>query len=96
MEKEFWAFLKSYEATSLSGIPYSFEILKKLRFLKMDLPHLKTLTQAGGKLNDDLNREFSLFCQNNNKRFFVMYGQTEASPRMSYLPPEYSISKLGN
>jgi long-chain acyl-CoA synthetase len=96
IEKEFWAFLKSYGATSLSGIPYSFEILKKLRFFKMDLPYLKTLTQAGGKLNDNLNRQFALFCQGNDKRFFVMYGQTEASPRMSYLLPEYSISKLGS
>ena len=96
MEKEFWTFLKSYEATSLSGIPYSFEILKKLRFFKMDFPYLKTLTQAGGKLNDNLNREFALFCQENDKRFFVMYGQTEASPRMSYLLPEYSITKLGS
>jgi long-chain acyl-CoA synthetase len=96
MEKGFWAFLKSYEATSLSGIPYSFEILKKLRFFKMDFPYLKTLTQAGGKLNENLNREFALFCQENDKRFFVMYGQTEASPRMSFLLPEYSISKLGS
>ncbi len=96
IEKEFWAFLKSYGATSLSGIPYSFEILKKLRFFKMDFPYLKTLTQAGGKLNDNLNRQFALFCQGNDKRFFVMYGQTEASPRMSYLLPEYSISKLGS
>ena len=96
MEKKFWTFLQSNAATSLSGIPYSFEILKKLRFFKMDLPHLKTLTQAGGKLNNDLNREFSVFCQNNGKRFFVMYGQTEATARMSYLPPEFSISKLGS
>ena len=96
VEKEFWTFLKSNAATSLSGIPYSFEILKKLRFLKMDLPHLKTLTQAGGKLDDDLNREFSVFCRDNDKRFFVMYGQTEASPRMGYLPYEYSISKLSS
>jgi acyl-coenzyme A synthetase/AMP-(fatty) acid ligase len=96
MEKEFWAFLKSYEATSLSGIPYSFEILKKLRFFKMDFPYLKTLTQAGGKLNDALNREFSEYCLKSNKRFFVMYGQTEATARMSYLPPEYSIKKLGS
>jgi long-chain acyl-CoA synthetase len=96
MNKKFWTFLKSYKATSLSGIPYSFDILKKLRFFELDLPYLKTITQAGGKLNDNLNRELSVFCQNNDKRFFVMYGQTEASPRMSYLPPEHSISKLGS
>ncbi|MBC8551234.1 MAG: AMP-binding protein [Candidatus Brocadiales bacterium] len=96
MEKKFWPFLKTYKATSLSGIPYSFEILKKLRFFNMDLPYLKTITQAGGKLNDDLNRECSDFCKKTCKRFFVMYGQTEATARMSYLPPEYSISKLGS
>jgi long-chain acyl-CoA synthetase len=96
MQKEFWSFLKSNDATSLSGIPYSFEMLKKLRFLSMDLPSLKTVTQAGGKLNDELNREFSEYCINSNKRFYVMYGQTEATARMSFLPPEYSIEKLGS
>ena len=96
MEKEFWSFLKTYKATSLSGIPYSFEILKKLRFFNMDLTHLKTITQAGGKLNDDLNREFSEFSKKSGKRFFVMYGQTEATARMSYLPHEQSITKLGS
>ena len=96
LEREFWSFLKTYKATSLSGIPYSFEILKKLRFFKMNLPYLKTITQAGGKLNDDLNLEFSEFCKNKGKCFFVMYGQTEATARMSYLPHEYSITKLGS
>lgn len=96
MEKEFWSFLKEGKATSVSGIPYSFEILKKLRFFKMDLPHLKTITQAGGKLNDDLNREYSEFCRKSGKQFFVMYGQTEATARMSYLPPEFSLEKLGS
>ena len=96
LEKEFWSFLKSEKATSLSGIPYSFEILKKLRFMNMDLPHLKTITQAGGKLNDALNKEFSEYGKSNGKRFFVMYGQTEATARMSYLPPDRSIEKLGS
>lgn len=95
-EKNFWSFLKTYKATSLSGIPYSFEILKKLRFFNMDLPYLKTITQAGGKLNDDLNRNFSEFSKQSGKHFFVMYGQTEATARMSYLPHEQSISKLGS
>ena len=51
----------------------------------MDIPHLKTITQAGGKLNDDLNLEFSKFCKKEGKRFFVMYGQTEAISRISIL-----------
>ena len=95
-EKEFWNFLKKEKATSLSGVPYTFEILKKLRFTKMSLPHLKTLTQAGGKMNLDLNKTFAEFCKEHKKRFIVMYGQTEATARMSYLPNEYSLSKLGS
>lgn len=95
-EKDFWAFLKAQKATSLSGVPYTFEMLKKLRFTKMDLPYLNTLTQAGGKMNIGLNKEFAEFCHSNDKRLFVMYGQTEATARMSYLPHEKSLSKLGS
>ncbi len=96
MEKEFWNFLKTQKATSMSGVPYTYEILKKLRFFRMELSSLNTLTQAGGKLNNELNKEFSEFCMQANKRFFVMYGQTEATARMSYLPHQYSLSKLGS
>ncbi|VAW20707.1 Long-chain-fatty-acid--CoA ligase [hydrothermal vent metagenome] len=96
MEKEFWSFLKEQRASSLSGVPYTFEILKKLHFFRMDLSSITTLTQAGGKLHDELNKELSEFCFHSKKRFFVMYGQTEATARMSYLPPEYSLAKLGS
>jgi long-chain acyl-CoA synthetase len=96
IEKEFWSFLKTEKATSLSGVPYTYEILKKLNFFLFELPFLTTLTQAGGKLNIDLNKEFTEFCTRTNKRFFVMYGQTEATARMSYLPHDLAISKLGS
>jgi len=96
MEKEFWHFLKTEKATSLSGVPYTYEMLKRLRFFRMDLPHLKTMTQAGGKLNIELSKEFAEHCQATNKRFFVMYGQTEATARMSYLPHQQSVSKAGS
>jgi long-chain acyl-CoA synthetase len=96
LEREFWAFLKKEEPTSLSGVPYTYEILKKLRFFRMDLPSLKTLTQAGGKMNNDLNKEFVEFCFESNKRLFVMYGQTEATARMSYLPHGQALTKLGS
>lgn len=96
MEKEFWAFLRREKATTMSGVPYTYEILKKLRFFQMDLPSLTTLTQAGGKLNLELNKEFAEFCMANKKRFFVMYGQTEATARMSYLPHDQALSKLGS
>ena len=95
-EKDFWTFLREQKVTSLSGVPYTFEMLKKLRFTRMDLPSLTTLTQAGGKMNYELNKEFAEFCISSNKRLFVMYGQTEATARMSYLPHEQALSKLGS
>lgn len=82
---QFWAFLKEKKATSLSGVPYIYEMLKRLRFLKMDLPYLKTLTQAGGRLSPTLAEEFSKKLSDQNKKFFIMYGQTEATARISYL-----------
>lgn len=54
MEKEFWNMLKEQKATSMSGVPYTFEMLHRLRFQRMNLPDLRTITQAGGKLNDNL------------------------------------------
>lgn len=96
MEKEFWQFLKNEKATSLSGVPYTYEMLKRLRFFRMDFPSLTTLTQAGGKLSVELNKEFVEYCVASNKRFIVMYGQTEATARMSYVPFERAIEKLGS
>lgn len=96
MERDFWPFLREQKATSMSGVPYTFEILKKLRFFNTDSPFIKTITQAGGKLNNELNRELSQYCQKFDKKLFIMYGQTEATARMSYLPPEFSLSKIGS
>jgi acyl-coenzyme A synthetase/AMP-(fatty) acid ligase len=96
MEKAFWEQLRTYGATTFGGVPYSYEILKKLRFSRMELPSLKCLTQAGGKLSPDLALEFATICEQKGIRFFAMYGQTEATARMSYLPSEYSISKASS
>ncbi len=96
MEKGFWVMLKSERATTFGGVPYVYEMLKKLRFARMDLPSLRVLTQAGGKMNSDLAKEFATICADKGIRFFVMYGQTEATARMSYLPSEYAITKAGS
>ena len=96
MEKEFWNFFHNENATSISGVPFTYEILKKLRFFKMDLPSLKTITQAGGKLNSNLIKEYAEYCELTNKRFFAMYGQTEATARMSYLPSNMAFEKANS
>ncbi|MER2121801.1 MAG: AMP-binding protein [Solibacillus sp.] len=86
MEKSFWKFVKEHMATSIAGVPFTYQMLQRIGFTKMDLPHLKVMTQAGGRLNKKLVRQFGEFALANNKRFYVMYGQTEAAPRMSYIP----------
>lgn len=96
MEREFWEFFKSNEATSFGGVPYTYEMLKKLRFFRMDLPSLRTMTQAGGKLSPELHREFAEYAAQHKKQFVVMYGQTEATARMAYLPYEKSLEKYGS
>lgn len=93
MEKEFWTFFKEQGATSIAGVPYSYQMLKRLRLQRMELPTLKVMTQAGGKLSADLVLEFSQWAHQTNRKFFVMYGQTEATARMSYLPDGKSIEK---
>lgn len=85
-QREFWTFLKEQQATSMAGVPYTWEMLKRLRFFRMDLPSVKTMTQAGGKLNADLALEYIQNAKASGKKFIVMYGQTEATARMSYLP----------
>lgn len=96
LQKEFWSFFKQQAATSFGGVPYTYEMLKRLRFSRMDLPSLKTMTQAGGKLSPELHREFAEHARASGRRFFVMYGQTEATARMSYLPHEKSLEKCGS
>lgn len=96
MQKEFWTLFKQYNITSFGGVPYIYEMLERLRFRRMNLPSLKTMTQAGGKLSPELHREFAKYAVENNKRFIVMYGQTEATARMSYLPHSESLNKCGS
>ena len=95
-EKKFWEFFENARATSFGGVPYTYEMLKKLRFFRMKLPSLRTMTQAGGKLVPELHKEFAEYAQKEGKQFIVMYGQTEATARMGYLPAEKSLEKYGS
>jgi long-chain acyl-CoA synthetase len=96
MERCFWEIIKINRATTFGGVPYLYEILKKLRFGQMDLPSLRYITQAGGKLSRELSVEFADICEQKGIRFYTMYGQTEATARMSYLPWEYASKKAGS
>lgn len=92
----FWKFFKEQEATSFTGVPFSYEILDKMRFTRMTLPHLELLTQGGGKMPEGLNIKFAEYCRENGKRWIATYGMSEGTARMAWLPPQYALSKVGS
>lgn len=96
MQKEFWEFFKGEGATSFGGVPYTYEMLDRLRFFRMDLPTLRYSTQAGGKLTPELHKKFAEYAKDRGIKFIVMYGQCEATARMGYLPADKSIEKYGS
>ncbi len=96
MQKGFWEFFAQEKATSFGGVPYTYEMLDKLRFFQMDLPSLRYMTQAGGKLDPELHKKFAEYARESGRKFIVMYGQTEATARMAYLPAEKAIEKCGS
>ena len=90
---KFWQFFDENEATSFSGVPYHFEMLRKIGFKRLEQGNLKKVCQAGGAMSNQLAKELAEFFSERNIKFFMMYGQTEASPRISYLSPGKAVSK---
>jgi acyl-CoA synthetase (AMP-forming)/AMP-acid ligase II len=96
VKREFWDELRQNRCTSLAGVPYMFEMLRRVGFERMELPHLRTLTQAGGKLGNEMILQFHRWMSARNGNLTVMYGQTEATARIACLPPELLPQKVGS
>jgi acyl-CoA synthetase (AMP-forming)/AMP-acid ligase II len=94
LSREFWRACKRHRATSMAGVPRQYEMLARIRW---NAPRfgISTLTQAGGRLSADLVRHFHAQLETDG-RFYVMYGQTEATARISVLPPERLADKPGS
>ena len=87
--------LRARACTGLAGVPSTYQILlRKSRFKELEFPDLRWLQQAGGKLPNSCIREILEAFP--DVRFYVMYGQTEGTARLSYLPPERLADKLGS
>lgn len=97
VQQGFWDFFHREKATSLSGVPDTYAILRRLRLFEAPPPPaLTALTQAGGKLPTTLQLEIGRWAQQYGVKFTVMYGQTEATARMSYLPHGRCLEKPGS
>ena len=86
IEKKFWDLTIKNKITNLNGVPYFYEILNRIGLKKLnELKKLRFLTQAGGGLDQNIFLSLKNYCHKNKKLLYLMYGQTEASPRISYI-----------
>ena len=87
MEKE--------RVTGLAGVPSNFTILlRKSALRKYKLSKLRYVTQAGAALTPEMIKEFTTIFP--KIKFYVMYGQTEATARLTYLAPKFLNKKIGS
>lgn len=85
---QFLQWLDEAGCTNLSGVPYSYEIYERLGLRNQALKSLRLMTAAGGRLPPDTVRRYDRYLREKSGEFFVMYGQTEATARIAYLPPK--------
>ncbi|MFF4276919.1 AMP-binding protein [Streptomyces sp. NPDC001536] len=89
----FWEEFRTGRGTSLAGVPYTFDLLDRVGFEQMELPHLRRVTQAGGRLAPERVARYAELGARSGWQVFVMYGQTEATARMAYLPPHLAAER---
>lgn len=88
LSREFWQTFREHEISCLYGVPYSYEMLLKLKLARLPLNSLRFFAVAGGKLAPKRVTEINQWCLAQQKLFYVMYGQTEATARIGVLAPE--------
>ena len=96
LDEEFWDVFENEHVTAFHGVHGSYDILDRMDLFCEDFPDLKLMTQAGGKLSRDLQRVLGQYAKDYGKRFIIMYGQSEATAAISYLPGEKTLDKPGS
>jgi acyl-CoA synthetase (AMP-forming)/AMP-acid ligase II len=93
IEPAFWVLFRRTRATSFAGVPYTFDLLDRVGFAELELPDLRYVTQAGGRLDPETVRRYAELGERDGWQLYVMYGQTEATARMAYLPPDLATTR---
>ncbi len=96
VQRSFWDAVQQHRCTSLAGVPYTYQLLERVGYRAMELPTLLTMQQAGGALDRSLTTIYAQHMRTKGGRLFVMYGQTEATARIAYVPPDRLTDKLGS
>ncbi len=96
MDEEFWDLFENEHITAFHGVPATYGMLYRLNIFCEDFPDLRLMTQAGGKLGRELQLFYAGYAGDYNKRFVIMYGQSEATAAISYLPADKALEKPGS
>lgn len=88
----FWGLVRTHRVTGFAGVPHTFDLLERAGFADMHVPSLRYITQAGGRLAPERVRRYAELGARRGWELVVMYGQTEATARMAYLPPALAAS----
>ena len=86
-----WELAATASATSFAGVPYTFDLLDRVSFAERDLPCLRYVTCAGGRLAPDRVRHWAQVGRRRGWDLVVMYGQTEATARIAVLPAAFAV-----
>lgn len=93
---DFWSDFLQHKATDFSGVPFQYEMILRSGTPPGVFEQIECMTQAGGRLEPDKTCRFLELAATFGFLYFTMYGQTEATPRISYVPPDFATSKLGS
>lgn len=95
-QREFRSVLENFGVTNLPGVPFSYSMYERMGLVEKPTGALRSMTQAGGAMSaESVQRTASLLTRRGIK-FFVMYGQTEATARMSILPYDKVLERPGS
>lgn len=92
----FWKTVDMYGVTSLALVPSQYEMLRRLRWSSERHGRIRSMTCSGGRLRDDTTLHFHNDLRRHGGSLSVMYGQTEAGPRIASLSPDRLPEKLGS
>ena len=92
VDPSFWTLVADHEVTTFPGVPHTFDLLDRVGFAALEVPSLRYLTCAGGRLDPSVVQRYASLGHRNGFDLFVMYGATEATARMAYLPPDLALT----
>ena len=96
LDRDLWKLIADKQVTDFAAVPFMLEMMRRMKLKPEVFNALKCVTQAGGPLKPDLTSYFLTTFEAANIKYLTMYGQTEASPRITYTPPERAMEKLGS